>query len=76
MQVVFNRREEEALFLLYEKGMLGPSELAGPLGVSKPTATRLLQKLERLGMAESTSIKKRILSNAGVAYVQRMLEQK
>lgn len=71
--VELNQREEQALLLLNEHGLLGPVDLAGPLGVSAPTATRLLQRLELLGMVESTQLKKRILSNAGMAYVQELL---
>jgi hypothetical protein len=66
-------REEQALLLLNEHGMLGPVDLAVFLAVSAPTATRLLQKLEQLGMVESTQLKKRILSNVGMAYVQELL---
>ncbi|MDR1358691.1 MAG: ATP-binding protein [Coriobacteriales bacterium] len=66
-------REEKALLLLNEHGMLGPVDLAVFLTISAPTATRLLQKLELLGMVESTQLKKRILSNVGMAYVQGLL---
>ena len=53
--------------------MLGPVDLGALLGVSAPTATRILQKLENLGMVETTQLKKRILSNVGLAYVQQQL---
>jgi hypothetical protein len=66
-------REDQALLLLVEKGMLGSGELAGLLNISAPTATRLLQKLESLGMVETAQFKKRILSNAGLAYTQKLL---
>ncbi|MDR3136476.1 MAG: ATP-binding protein [Coriobacteriales bacterium] len=66
-------RDEKTLILLLEEGMLGPVDLATSLGVSAPTATRILQKLESMDMVEITHLKKRILSNAGHAYVQRLL---
>lgn len=69
----FGAREDTALLLLKEHGMLGPVDLAHLLNVSAPTATRLLQKLEQLHMVESTQLKKRILSNVGMAYVQELL---
>ncbi|MDR2493167.1 MAG: hypothetical protein LBD25_06915 [Coriobacteriales bacterium] len=68
----FNQREKQALLLLNERGMLGTNDLAGLLGISAPTATRLLQKLENYKMVETSSSKKRILSNEGVAYVQTL----
>lgn len=67
------KREEKALLFLHEHGMLGPVDLATFLEVSAPTATRLLQKMELLGMVETTQLKKRILSNLGMAYVQALL---
>ncbi|MDR2672324.1 MAG: MarR family transcriptional regulator [Coriobacteriales bacterium] len=72
-QIPLLPREDKALRLLLEEGMLGPVDLATALGVSAPTATRVLQKLERLGMVETTQLKKRILSNVGLAYVQRQI---
>ena len=67
-------REEQALLLLNEHGLLGPVDLAELQGFSASTATRLLQKLEQAGMVESTyPAKKRILSNAGMAYIQGLL---
>jgi len=66
-------REERALLLLNEHGLLGPVDLAKLLIVSAATATRLLQKLEELEMVERTQYKKRILTNAGMAYVQGLL---
>lgn len=63
-------REEQTLLLLYKEGMLGSGDLTEPLGISAPTATRLLQRLEQLGFVEVSSSKKRILSNEGLAYIQ------
>lgn len=73
LDVDLSNREERALLLLSEQGILGPVDMAEHLGISAPTATRLLQRLELLGMVESTQLKKRILSNAGMTYVQELL---
>ena len=67
---ILRSREEQALFLLYKEGMLGSGDLVEPLGISAPTATRLLQRLEELGFVEVSLNKKRILSNKGLAYVE------
>lgn len=67
------KREEQALQLLNEHGMLGPVDMAVFLNVSAATATRLFKKLELAGMVESTQLKKRILSNVGMNYVQSFL---
>ena len=58
------------LRLLYEKGILGPNDLMKPLGVSAATAHRILVDLEKKGLIESTPQRKRILSSAGVAYLE------
>lgn len=68
-----SKREEKTLLILNEHGMLGPVDLAELLDVSAATAYRLLQKLEELGMVESTQHKKRFLSNAGMACIQELL---
>jgi len=71
--IKLSTREERALLLLNEHGLLGTLALAKLLGVSAHTATRLFQKLEKLEVVELTQNKKRILSNAGMAYVQGLL---
>lgn len=71
--ITLSSREEQALLLLKEYGILGPVDLAELLGVSAATATRLLKKMELQKMVESAPNKKRILSNAGMAYVQGLL---
>ena len=68
-------REERALFLLYKEGMLGTGDLVEPLGISAPTASRLLQRLELLGFVEESMSRKRILSNKGLVYVQTQDQQ-
>ncbi|MDR2714091.1 MAG: MarR family transcriptional regulator [Coriobacteriales bacterium] len=68
--IQLKKREEKALFLLYQEGTVGSGDLVEPLGVSAPTATRLLQRLEQLGLVETSASKKRILSNSGLAYIQ------
>jgi len=70
--VPLDARDVKTLWLLYEKEALGPSDLAGPLGISVATAYRLLEKLEHLGLIEQSIKRKRILSNAGLAYLQSL----
>jgi hypothetical protein len=65
-----DERSVRVLHLLYDKGILGVSDLTGPLGVSGATAHRILAKLEQKGFIESTAQRKRILSNAGFAYLE------
>ena len=62
-------REEKALTLFYNEGLLGCGDLVEPLGISAPTATRLLQRLELLGLLEVSNNKKRVLSKKGFAYI-------
>jgi len=66
-------RGERALLLLHEHVLLGPIDMAEFLGVSAPTATRLLQKLEEQDLVERTQLRKRVLSDAGKAYVKEFL---
>jgi len=63
-------RSSMVLRLLYERGILGPSDLIGPLGVSAATAYRILVDLEQKGLIESTPNRKRILSSSGVAFLE------
>ncbi|MDR2035819.1 MAG: ATP-binding protein [Coriobacteriales bacterium] len=73
LDIKLDEREEQSLLLLREHGMLGPVDLAKILGYSPPTTTRLLKRLEQLELVESTPLRKRILSNAGMAYIQEHL---
>jgi DeoR/GlpR family transcriptional regulator of sugar metabolism len=68
-----NKRDKELLLLLFEEGVLGPSDLVVPMNVSVSTAFRLLEKLEKQGLVEVTANRKRILSNVGLNYVQTLL---
>jgi anti-sigma regulatory factor (Ser/Thr protein kinase) len=65
-----DQRSLQVLQLLYEKGILGPSDLMGPLKVSAATAHRVLVGLEQKGLIESTPHRKRILSSAGLSYLE------
>jgi hypothetical protein len=65
-----DKRSLHVLHLLYEEGILGPSDLTGPLEVSAATAHRILVGLEQKGLIESTPHRKRILSSAGLAYLE------
>jgi len=62
-------RDDLVLKIVMQEGAVGPSDIASPLGTSVATAHRLLEKLERLGLLERTTNKKRILSNAGFGYI-------
>jgi anti-sigma regulatory factor (Ser/Thr protein kinase) len=66
------QRELQTLHLLYDKGVLGPSDLKEPLRVSAATAHRVLESLDKKGLIESTSHRKRILSSAGLAYLESL----
>lgn len=68
-----NKREKDLLHLLLKEGVVGPSDVVDPLDISVSTAFRLLEKLEKLGLVETTSNRKRILSNEGLAYTQTIL---
>jgi hypothetical protein len=63
-------RSHATLHLLYENGELGPSDLVQPLGVSAATAYRILDGLDKRGLIESTPHRKRILSSAGMAFLE------
>ena len=65
-----DQRSSMVLRLLYERGIMGPSDLIGPLGVSAATAHRVLIDLEKKGLIESTPNRKRILSSIGVAFLE------
>ena len=65
-----DQRSLIVLRLLYEHGILGPSDLIVPLGVSAATAHRIFVGLERKGLIESTPNRKRILSSIGVAFLE------
>jgi hypothetical protein len=65
-----DHRSLKVLHLLYEKGILGPSDLMDPLAVSAATAHRILNGLEKKGLIESTPHRKRILSSAGAAFLE------
>jgi hypothetical protein len=71
-----DQRSFEVLRLLYEEGILGPSDLMKPLGVSAATAHRILVGLEQKGLIESTPHRKRILSSAGLSYLEAKAQHK
>lgn len=71
--IKLKEREKLALLILNEQGVLGPVDLGEQLDLSAATATRLFQKLDELGLVESNKSKKRILTHAGLAYVQGLL---
>jgi len=65
-------RARAALSVIADLGAAGPTDLVEPLGISASTGTRLLDKLEEAGLIEKTSNRKRILSNAGLTFWQRL----
>jgi predicted transcriptional regulator len=68
---VVDPRTRAALEVIAELGAAGPTDLMKPLAISAATGTRLLDKLESAGLIEKTSNRKRILSNAGLVFLQR-----
>lgn len=68
--VEIDKRGLLVLHLFNEKGILGPSDITGPLGVSVATAYRILVDLEKKGLIETAPHRKRILSSAGVAFLE------
>lgn len=67
-----NKRDKDALLLLLDEGILGPTDIATPLHISVSTAYRVLEKLDNLGYIEMTANRKRILSNKGLAFIQTL----
>ena len=65
-------RAQAALEVIADLGAAGPTDLVAPLGISAATGTRLLDKLESAGLLEKTTNRKRILSNTGLLYLQRL----
>jgi hypothetical protein len=65
-----DKRSIQVLNLIYEKGVVGPNDLMDPLQISAATAYRVLVGLEQKGFIETTSHRKRTLSNAGLALLE------
>ena len=59
------------MLLFNERGILGPTDLVEPLGVSVSTSYRILEELEELGFIERAAHRKRILSSSGLAYLEK-----
>lgn len=74
-KIKLDDRSLSTLYLLYEKGELGPSDLTEPLGISAATAHRILVSLDERGFVESTPNRKRILSSAGLAVLEANKQQ-
>ncbi|MCL1879874.1 MAG: ATP-binding protein [Actinomycetia bacterium] len=70
--LLVDARTVQALHTIEEIGAAGPTDLAGPLGVSAATATRVLQSLQDAGLVEKAANRKRILSNAGLQLLRRL----
>jgi anti-sigma regulatory factor (Ser/Thr protein kinase) len=69
---LLSSRDQQALLLIKELGIVGPSDIALPLGISIATAHRVLTKLEAEGLIEVSNNRKRILSNLGVTYIKTL----
>lgn len=65
--IKLNARERDVLSLANEMGVIGPTEINTNLGLSVSTAYRILNKLEELGLVETTDNRKRMLTDAGYA---------
>jgi hypothetical protein len=65
-----DKRSIQVLYLIYEKGVVGPNDLMQPLQISAATAYRVLVGLEQKGLIETTSHRKRTLSNAGLTLLE------
>ncbi|MGQ9476583.1 MAG: ATP-binding protein [Actinomycetota bacterium] len=68
-----SHHQNNILFLLTEEESIGPSQVAGELGISLSTAHRELVKLEDLGLIRRPSDGKRFLSERGRSYLQSIL---
>jgi hypothetical protein len=68
--IKLGKRDIQVLKLMYEQGTVGPNDLMEPLEVSAPTAHRILVGLEQKGLIESTPGRKRILTSAGLSYLE------
>lgn len=67
--IKLNAREKDILSLANQMGMIGPTEINTNLGLSVSTAYRILNKLEELGLLETTDNRKRMLTDAGFALI-------
>jgi DNA-binding transcriptional ArsR family regulator len=68
--LTLSEREEQTLLLAAELGAVGPGDLKERLDLSAPTISRLLKTLERRGLLEPAARRKRILSNAGLHFLE------
>lgn len=73
--LIFHRklseREKNVLMLVERLGAIGPSDIHDELSISISTAHRTLETLEEIGYVESTSTRKRILTDQGFAWLQK-----
>lgn len=66
-------RQKKVLFLVTEIGIVGPSAIAGELGVSLSTAYRDLRFLEECNLIEANEEGKRSLTPEGLNYLEIVL---
>ena len=62
-------RERSILELASNMGPIGPTEITNNLGIASATAHRDLTKLEKMGLMEMVSGRKRSLTNAGFGII-------
>lgn len=70
---VLNKRQKQILFLIMELGTVGPSKIAGELGISLSTAYRDLIYLEEQTLIYSDEQGKRVLTSVGIEYLDEIL---
>ncbi|MCL6473195.1 MAG: histidine kinase [Firmicutes bacterium] len=68
-----NKRQQQVLFLIMEFGSVGPSKIASELGISLSTAYRDLIYLEEKSLVASDEQGKRVLTSAGIGYLEEIL---
>lgn len=64
-RVKLEDREASVLYLARDMGLIGPTEVNVNLGLSIATAHRIITRLETAGLLETTSSRKRMLTEAG-----------
>lgn len=69
-----NKRQKKVLLLAMELGSVGPSKIAGELGVSLSTAYRDLTYLEEKSLISSDEQGKRVLTSLGIEYLDEILK--
>lgn len=72
--IELNKRQKQVLLLAMELGSVGPSKIAGELGVSLSTAYRDLIYLQEKSLISSDEQGKRVLTSLGIEYLDEILK--